>query len=261
MEKRRETWNSYWGKKLRIEFFEGKWEMYRKVADARAEWLEATFNLDKSRPLLSCACGEGGIELALSRRGFRVTGIDRCAALTHFAREQAAKEELGTTFLTADLREDQPLPGGNGTVVCFDTLGLLASEEEELLLAKMSRALASGGTLLVDGPQREAQTSSRHWWPVGDGYLLMETRWDKGSSTQVIEPLFIEPDGAQVILADPYDQSRGNHTGVHRYVYNQQELLSLVQRAGLPSAPVGHQRQGYFMIVAGAAAQALEAPA
>ena len=66
MIRREESWDGFWAKLLRIDMFEGQWEAYRKVADSRAEWLEKTFGLQKDRPVLSLACGEGGIELALA---------------------------------------------------------------------------------------------------------------------------------------------------------------------------------------------------
>ena len=251
MELRSETWDAFWGRLLRIEYFEGKWDMYRKVADSRAEWLEQAFGLDKSRPLLSCACGEGGIELALARRGFNVTGIDRCSAFVHFAREQAAEGQLNNaTFLSGDLRSERPLPDGFGTVCCFDTFGLLNDQQEQRLLANMAGALLPDGLLLVDSPQRDAQNAARTWSPVGDGHLLMETRWDAKAGMQHLEPLYIGPDGQRVNLQDPYDDTRDEHTGVIRYLYGPEELTRLVQSTGLNAQVVTHQRKGYYMVAA-----------
>lgn len=249
--RREETWNSFWAKLLRIDFFEGKWEMYNKVADARAGWLESTFNLDRNVPILSCACGEGGIELALARRGFKVTGIDRSTTFIHFAREQAAKEGLdGATFLTTDLSKDPEHPGSFGLVCCFDTFGLLSSQTEQRLITWMAQALNRGGRLLVDAPQREGQKPSRSWFPLNDGFLLLDTRWDPATGIQHIEPLFIEPDGTRVVLNDPYDKSREDQTGVARYMYTPDELTRMLLTSGMPAQVVRHQRGGYFMVVA-----------
>ncbi|MBN2083470.1 class I SAM-dependent methyltransferase [bacterium] len=251
MQRRSETWDSLWAQLLRIDFFAGKWEMYRKVADSRAEWLEKTFQLDKQKPVLSCACGEGGIELALARRGFNVTGIDICPAFIHFAREQASTEQLASaSFLTADLRGANPLPDGFGAVFCFDTLGLLSDEEEQKLVRKMASALLPGGLLLVDCPLREAQAPARTWWEQNDGYVLMDTRWDKDAGVQYIDPIYITAAGEFVELRDPYDQTREEHTGVIRYLYTQQELARIMQPAGLHAQAVPHQRKGYFMLAA-----------
>jgi SAM-dependent methyltransferase len=246
---RQETWDSFWAQKLRIDFFDGQWEMYHKAADARAEWLERNFELDPSRPILSCACGEGGIELALAKRGFQVTGIDKSPVFIHHAREQAAKFGYPATFLTADLRDKSPLPGGNGSVMCFDTFGLLAMEEEQALIEKMRAALAPQGVLLVDCPLRSDLHPGRHWWKIGEGHLLQDLRYDKTSALQVLEYTFITESGDQITLADPYDRTRGHYTGVHRYIYDPEELAAMVRSTGLESDPGPHQRKGYAMVV------------
>ncbi len=252
MRERTETWESFWAQAWRIDFFEGQWDAYRKVADARAAWLEETFQLDRSRPVLSLACGEGGIELALARRGYAVTGIDICPTFIYHAREQASKEGLVATFLLADLREDAPLPSGNGLVYCFDTFGMLSGEVEQTLAGKMAAALARDGKILVDCPQREAQRPGRVWWPLRGGYLLQETRWDQAAANSHTELLFIDNDGGRVLLLDPYDKTRGEYTGVERYIYSPLELVSTLQATGLGAEAVRHQRPGYFMAVAGA---------
>jgi SAM-dependent methyltransferase len=249
METRHETWDPFWAQKLRLEFFAGQWDRYRKAADARAQWLEQTFNLDKSRPVLSLACGEGGIELALARRGFRVTGIDANSAFVFHAREQASDEGLDATFLKEDLRREMELPGGNGLVCCFDTFGLLAEDDEQSLIVMMAQALAPDGLLLVDSPQREAQKSARNWWPQADGFLLQTTRWDKVSNILQTEPLFISEEGEKIELVDPYDKSRGEHSGILRYIYTPDELVRKVRAAGLGAEAGNHQRPGYFMVV------------
>jgi SAM-dependent methyltransferase len=254
MEPRHETWNSFWGQLLRVDFFQGQWDMYRKVADSRAEWLEQTFQLSPEKPVLSCACGEGGIELALARRGYTVTGIDNCTPFIHFARSQAAEGGLeNAAFLSADLCSDTPLPGNFNVVYCFDTIGLLGDESELKLLRKMVAALAPGGLLLIDCPQRDAQSSSRLWWRKNDGYLLIETRWDAKTGILHLEPLFVSADAELVDLVDPYDKSRNEHSGVLRYLYTPDELTRLVNQAGLYAQQIGHQRKGYYMLAARAA--------
>jgi len=195
--------------------------------------------------------GEEKPTLALARRGFNVTGIDICPAFIHFARSQATEEGLdNVVFLTADLRADSSLPSGFGVVYCFDTFGLLGEEDEQKLLQKMAAALNPGGLLLIDCPQRDAQSPSRIWWPLKGGYLLMETRWDAKTGMSHIEPRFITEDGELLNLVDPYDRSRNEHTGALRYLYAPEELARQIHRAGLYAQSVPHQRKGYYMLAA-----------
>ena len=250
MERRSEGWDPYWGRLLRIDFFDGQWESYRSIADARAKWLVETFNLDPRRRVLSLACGEGGIELALARLGFSVTGIDRNHALIDFARNQAEAEELNAIFLATDLRTSSMLPYDNGLVCCFDTLGLLGRREEARLIAAAAGALASDGLLLVDGPRSEELVNGRNWWPVAGGFVLLDSKYDKDQRVQHMEPLFLADDGQIVDLADSYDSEQPTAKGVTRYVYSADELRSLVATVGLEAHVVEHQRKGYYMIAA-----------
>ena len=249
MKTRDETWDGFWAQTLRIDMFEGQWEAYRKVADSRAEWLEATFKLDRERPVLSLACGEGGIELALARRGFNVIGIDRSHVQINFARDKAIEENLNATFIMADLTSESQLPGNNGTVICFDTLGLLSNDDEYRLVQRMVGALNRDGVLLIDNPQRETLTPTHKWQRMHDGYFLLETGYEKGSNTHFLNPIWISPEGEEVLLRDPYDRKRPTHTGVQRYVYTPGELVNLVKSTGLPAREVRHQRNGYFMVI------------
>jgi hypothetical protein len=113
----------------------------------------------------------------------------------------------------------------------------------------MRAALGPEGTLLIDCPRREDQAFARVWWPADGGHLLQESRYDKQTCVSAIEYTFIEEDGTRVVLADPYDKSRGDHTGVHRYIYSSGELAELIRGTGLSAEPVPHQRKGYEMIV------------
>ena len=249
MNRREESWDSFWARTLRIDMFDGQWDAYRKVADSRAEWMEKTFSLQKERPLLSLACGEGGIELALARRGYNVIGIDRSSVLISHARDQAIEENLNATFVQADLTGDTQLPGNNGTVFCFDTLGLLSNEDEYRIVQRMASSLHREGVLLIDNPQRDSLTPSRRWQRLNDGYFLSESWFDKDSGTHVLNPLWISPQGEEVVLRDPYDKKRPAHDGMQRYVYPPSELVNLVRSTGLPAREVRHQRSGYYMVV------------
>jgi 2-polyprenyl-3-methyl-5-hydroxy-6-metoxy-1,4-benzoquinol methylase len=249
MNTREETWDGFWAQALRIDMFADQQAAYRKVADSRAEWLETTFKLDRERPVLSLACGEGGIELALARRGYSVVGIDRSQVLISQARDEAIEEGLSATFILADLTQESQLPGNNGTVLCFDTLGLLSNNDEFKIVQRMAGSLHRDGVLLIDNPLRESLTPTQKWQRFKDGYFLLETSFDKESNTHLLNPIWISPEGEEVLLRDPYDNRRPSHTGMLRYVYTPSELVNLVKSTGLPARDVRHQRNGYFMVV------------
>lgn len=252
-----EPWDPYWAKTLRIDFFVGKWDFYRTVTDARAEWLENTFGLPKDRPVLSCGCGEGGIELALARRGYEVTGLDLSKTFVDFANDRAAYERLPAKFMEWDLRHNDKLPQA-GSICMFDTIGLMSRPHETNILARMANALDDGGIMLIDSPQRQGLSLDvlrpqgsygpvRDWWSVRDGYLLLESDFNTDTGEQQIDLQFMDRHGNITALCDPYDETRSRHTGVKRYVYPEDELSEMMTNAGLSTKVVEHQRNYYYM--------------
>ncbi|MGY8679579.1 class I SAM-dependent methyltransferase [Bradyrhizobium sp. UFLA05-153] len=256
---REETWGSFWAKKLRIDFFDGKWDQYTSNADSRAAWLQGTFGLDKTKPILSCGCGEGGHELALARRGYEIKGIDVEPTFVQFANQRAAAEGLSATFDVGDLRTIDLGTEQYGAVVSFDTFGLMSRDEEDKLVGKMARATGDSGIVLIDNLILECWTPKAlqpsastepydRWWKMHDGELATSSRVDEASRTQFIDLMFVDNGGDRIVLRDPYDRTRASHTGVERYLYEQNELSSVMSGYGLKTHVYPHQRYGCFMV-------------
>jgi SAM-dependent methyltransferase len=116
------------------------------------------------RPLrvIDAGCGDGLLSLALAKRhrDWSVVGIDRRENLLAGARERARGRSLGNVrFEVADLTE--PLPGsGFDAVVALECLHEIPDDESAL--ASMAGALAPGGLLALQVPERE-------WSPVLPG--------------------------------------------------------------------------------------------
>src|SRR3954447_12472914 len=81
--------------------------------------------------LLDVPCGFGRHSIPLARAGYRVTGVDRAAALLDEARRRSAGERW-PKFVRADYRE-LPFPEASfdGAVNLFTSLGYLGDDEDE----------------------------------------------------------------------------------------------------------------------------------
>jgi SAM-dependent methyltransferase len=248
MQRRAETWDSFWGRLLRIDAMEAMPQEYRRLTTERAHWLAEVCGLPRERPVLSLACGEGGHELALARLGYTLHGIDRNPVLIEFAAAAAQREGLPASFAVADLREEPRLPTGFGAAFCFDTLGLLGQAAEAQLFRRLRSALEPGAPVFVDSPRPEGLTTGRTWQPLRQGYLLLESDFDPDTRLLTINPLFIEAGAEIVELHDAYDSQAGPHTGVRRYIYPPDELAQLLELAGFAVTPVEHLRSGHYML-------------
>lgn len=112
--------------------------------------------------VLDAGCGDGLLTLSLARRhpDWALLGVDRRDDLLAGARERAVARSLGNVrFQPADLT--RPLPdSGFGAVVALECLHEIP--DDEAALAGMAGALAPGGLLALQVPDRD-------WAPVLPG--------------------------------------------------------------------------------------------
>ena len=177
-----------------------------------------------SGDLLDVPCGFGRHAVPLARAGFRVTGVDRSAALLEEARRRAGGERW-PKLVAADYR-DLPFPDA-----CFDaavnlvsSLGYLGDEADTRVLAEIGRVLRPGGRLVIETMHRDALV--RHWsdssWRLlGEGRLVLEGRtFDAAAGVVQTTQTLIDGSG-----------ERDSRTWSVR-VYSATELLAMLARAG-----------------------------
>ena len=79
-------------------------EPFTQGTVGECDFLEQEFGFDKSLSILDVGCGTGRHAIELTKRGYKVTGIDLSENQLALARENAAKEALSISFLQADAR-------------------------------------------------------------------------------------------------------------------------------------------------------------
>jgi len=132
---------------------------YPKYSGRMAELLPAVLARFDARPqtILDIACGEGTFAVAMAKKGFQVTGVDRSPQMLGFAKERAGRfhfrerENANVEFLLQDMRsmffEDR-----FDLVTCwFDSLNyLLELEDLQKTFAGVHRALKKAGLFIFD---------------------------------------------------------------------------------------------------------------
>jgi len=100
-----------------------------------------------ARSLLDVACGTGA-HLRHLRQWYEVMGIDADAAMLAQARPQLP----GVTLVEADMRSFELGRSFDAVICLFSSIGYMTSTGElDAAVAGMTRHLASGGVLVVDG--------------------------------------------------------------------------------------------------------------
>ena len=102
---------------------------------------------------LDLGTGEGRNAIWLAERGWRVTAVDFSAVGLAKAARLAASRHATVDWVEADVRDYEPEPGGYDLVLVAYLH--LAQAELAQVFRRASAALASGGTLLVVGHDRD----------------------------------------------------------------------------------------------------------
>ncbi len=153
----------------------------RRLRMALAERAISRFAAGRPVRVLDAGCGDGLIALALAKRhpDWALLGMDLSDDLLAGARERAGNRGLGNvSFLAADLTEALPA-GGFDAVMALECLNEIP--DDRAALAAMAAALAPGGMLVVQAPERGWKPVLRGSSPiwrneVRHGYTLAELR-------------------------------------------------------------------------------------
>src|SRR5690625_1460976 len=113
--------------------------------------LEKTLSLSKCSKILDLGCGRGRHAINLSRKGYRVTGIDLSEQAITTAREKARASHIEDIhFEVRDMRN--PLPETFDAVVnLFTTFGYFKSDAENVsVFDSVRQMLVPGGIFVLD---------------------------------------------------------------------------------------------------------------
>jgi SAM-dependent methyltransferase len=171
--------------------------------------------------LLDVPCGFGRHSVPLARAGYRVTGVDRSAALL----DEARRRGEGVEFVQTDYRR-LPFPDDSfdGALNLFTSLGYLGDEEDVKVLAEIRRVLRPRAKLVIETHHRDRMVKSfqdNDWRLMGEGRVLLEQRtFDPVAGVAQTTQTLVESGG-----------QRESRTWTVR-VYTATELVAMAERAG-----------------------------
>jgi len=174
---RRPDWYKY-GWSLDI-----KHQSWTEDTENQVEFLVRALGLTGRERVLDLACGYGRHALALTRRGFAVTGVDITQAYIEDAIKTAQEQNLPAAFIHSDIR-DVRFDGEFDVVLNLadGAIGYLEDDDENLkIFDVVAKALRPGGKHFMD--VCNAEHAERHFpskgWEVGKTALaLSQLDWD-----------------------------------------------------------------------------------
>jgi ubiquinone/menaquinone biosynthesis C-methylase UbiE len=167
--------------------------------DDLVEMIVTVLELQPGDWVLDLACGSGDHARRLARRGLNVVGVDIAASLVAHCREKAVEEGLvAVRFEQGDMRELAYEGEFDAVLLLSGSFGFFDDATNWDVLARMVRALGTGGRMLIDVSdpgQMMVRPPSRTWSHYGGGYGLCTTWWEPETCTYVSEFRFIDEKG------------------------------------------------------------------
>jgi len=220
--KRKKEWfddDSFWRDLYPVMFPE------KRFADADKQ-IEKVLALTKptGKSVLDLCCGPGRCSIALAKRGFQVTGVDRTSYLLRKAQAKARAAHVRLELVQKDMR-DFARPDSFALVLSmFTSFGYFDNKQEDLtVLENMFSSLQPGGACLIEvlGKERLARI------------LQATTSMDLPDGTTVVERHKIIDDWTRVrnewlVIRN----SRVKSFKFHHTIYSGQELRDRMERVG-----------------------------
>ena len=175
--------------------------------------------------VVDLGCGRGRHAIPLSRRGFRVTGVDLSEKMLRLARERAEREGVPVEWVREDMRVFVRPGAFDACLSLFSSYGYFGDEENQKVLGNIGRSLKEGGTLLLDlrnvqkglAGEEDLETTMT----VPSGHLRLCVRFDRVTGRARAEHELTRPDGIRISSA--FDVR----------IYSREELSAMLARAGM----------------------------
>lgn len=220
--KRKKEWfddDSFWRELYPFMFPE------KRIADADEQ---VTKVLALTRPagksVLDLCCGPGRCSIALAKKGFRVTGVDRTTCLLNKARAKAKATHLQIEWVQEDMRDFVRPRAFAFVISMFTSFGYFDNKQDDMtVLQNMFTSLQPGGACLIEmlGKERLARILQPTISTVmPDGTLLVERHEIFDDWTRVRNEWLLIRDG------------RTRSFKFHHTIYSGQELRDRMERAG-----------------------------
>jgi SAM-dependent methyltransferase len=200
----------------------------QRFADADEQMAKAlALTKPSGNRVLDLCCGPGRCSIALAKKGFSVTGVDRSKYLLAKARTKGRAARVKIEWVQKDMR-DFVRPGAFALVLSmFTSFGYFADKRDDLIvLQNMFASLEAGGACLIEllGKERLAKILQPTISSVlPDGTRMVERHEIFDDWTRVRNEWMLIRDG----------KAKSFH--FHHTIYSGQELRDLMERAGFVS--------------------------
>ncbi len=241
------NWDEFWGEFLQVRFHQGNPELWPS-RERKALWSQKHFQIKDGAKILDLGCGDGLIDIWLSRMGFDVTAVDRNRTVLDLAKQ--SDDTKKTNFICSDLKDVRFESQSFDAIFLIETIGLMSKEDDKNLIENCYSWLKQGGKIIIDCP--EAMEMKNSWSKdFPEGTIFGNSSFDEDSRLQNIQFSFKPSSGEEFGLKDSYNEANGDKSGILRYLYPKNEIFQMVESIGLIVHEIEHYYpKNYFSILA-----------
>jgi SAM-dependent methyltransferase len=196
----------------------------RRIEEAEREVEQIlTLTEQTAGAVLDLACGPGRHAVALARRGFAVTGVDRSAFLLGKARSRAKELGLAIDFVHDDMRAIRRPATYDVALSLFTSFGFFQDDaDNQRVLDNVAESLKPGGVFVLDMLGKEIL--ARIFTPTGsteapDGLVIQRRR---------VASDWSRVDNEWILLKD--ERTRTFRFG--HWIYSAREIEWMFRKAG-----------------------------
>lgn len=188
-----------------------------------ADFIAQTLHVSAPAKLLDVPCGGGRHSLELARRGYHMTGVDLSTEFLAAARAKTTDPSTKVTWEQRDMRDLPWRDQFDGAFSFGNSFGYLDDADNADFIQAVARALKPGARFVLDACYLSEGVllnfQERAWYPVGDGVVLADRRYDHVTSRLHVEYTWIQ--GGK-------SEKRAMSARLHSY----REIAELFEEAG-----------------------------
>lgn len=189
------------------------------------------------KSVLDLCCGPGRCSIALAKKGFAVTGVDKTKYLLKKARANAGSARVRVEWVHQDMRDFLRADSFDLALSMFTSFGYFDDKREDLLvLRNLLGSLKPGGACLIEVLGKEYV--AKIFQPtistdLPDGTIVVQRHEIFDDWTRVRNEWLV------------IKENRVRRFKFHHRVYSGQELQTLMQRAGFVAVRLYGNLEGY----------------
>jgi ubiquinone/menaquinone biosynthesis C-methylase UbiE len=230
------TFNEFWGEFLQVTFHIDNPERWL-ARERRAKWVLGHLNISYNSKILNVGCGDGLLDICLSRMGLEMTSIDRNTKVLELARQSDDTQKV--IFLDCDFRQLNLKAESFDAALFLEAVGLVSCEQDQKLFQNIFSCLKPGAKFIVDCPLKvETENSWTKKFTSGD--VSAKSSYNENTKIQQIDFYFTDSSGETFGLLDPTDPIRNSGSGIARYLYSKEELKQMLNSVGFEVLEVDH---------------------